>query len=917
MTRTRSRLSEGVFWSVPVALFLPALYYSLTTPFGLVDDYNQSRWAAVFDIFGRFDPAFGPSAAESVDHPARYRPFWVFYNAVTWTIFGPVPWLHHLARWATVAGAVFAFTAAFSAFPAAAPTGRGAAAGFVRLLPPALLVHLWIFFPNQPAARLGPAEVNTVFFMGLCTWMTARLLVRDREGGKEKPGATRLTHALFVLGCLGLLWSKEVNIAVALWMLVFHCAPLLKGMDRTRAVGGLVLTAAVVHTARTVGGLWEAQGYGTAPVTPQLIMDNAGWIAAALFQVDTSPVITAGLAVLSALLPVFVVARAGRPMRFGGELLFVLFLLGQFASLYLMLCTSWQQVLRYWYSLVPVFTTLLAFSARFMLEFFAPPAGASVRAGVPARRATLATACALAGFLLFFIGCNYSNVLLQTVVQHRARHTERELLAEITRLLDRGAHVRVMNFRREDEPTETIVTYYRNFLPRFHGREYDIRDLHIRVGPPTSTEEPRYMVTHSGDRPPSRELADDYRLLSHTRDLAAVLQGGAPHWTQDAGVAMRRWYVASTDPDYGRNGLMQIGPHGGREPAGEVALDTRLDNSITRHIRDHSIAGSLFTNDPVGVSYIHGHDSALEIHDGLPCVDSLASAEAPHDVHIAWFFSPADGEGRRCVNVDVLWDERPARWWQRDDNVLGVGLVGAERVWRQRYGRGPWRWQRADAMPDDSEVPDDSTWSEVDDEWGPSWQHQLAPDDEGKFFRAHVEYEKEGRLTRAESAVIGPTVLDRKVTTDLVDLWESPELELAAELDAGVVFRAAKNGVSPFQAKHEATAASGEPVIDDVFDIYLQDDELTYFKGDGCTARLTQPPFFLHVFPVSAQDLPPDRRAYGFDSFSFDFGRSGVMSGGKCFLTVPFPGYAVRRIAAGQYVHPDRGEVWSGAARWD
>ena len=802
MTRDRSRAAEAVFWSVPVVLFLPALYYSLSTPFGLIDDVSLSRYATFF------------FAEEPIAHPNRYRPFWDFYNGVTWTVFGPVPWLHHLARWLTVAGAVFAFTAAFSAFPSAAHAGPGAASAFLRLLPRALLVWLWVFFPNQPAARLGPQEVNTVFFMGLCTWMTARLLVRrDREGAQEKPGSARLTHGLFVLGFCGLVWSKETNLGVALWMLIFHCAPLLRGMDRWRIAGGLAMTAVFAHTARVVSRLVDAQGYGVVPVTPTLLTDNAGWIAAGLFQVETSPVITVGLAVLSALLPVFVAARAGLRMRFSSELLFVLFLLGQFASLYLVICTSFTQSLRYWYSLVPVFTTLLAFSAKFLLEFLAQPARAAARPASRLLRAQLPVACALAGFVVFFIGCNYSHALYQIVVQHRARHIDKTLLAEITRLLDRGAHVRVLNFDRLDEPTEHIVSYYSDFLPRFHGREYDISDLHIRPGS-FSGEGPRYWVTHTGDLPPTYELADDYRLLSYARDAAAFLQGGEPYLIQDMGVARRRWYVASTEPSYGRDGLLQAGPDGVREPAGEVELDARLDNSMTRYIREHSIAGSLFTNDLPAASFIRGHGSAMQVLDGLPCLDGLPSVELPHDVHIAWFFSPSLLEREGCFDPGAVW------WWADDG------------------------------------------------------------------------------------------------TTKVADLWNSPDLVLVAELRDGLVFKVDKSGVSPFQAKLRALTTSGEPVIDAFFDVYLHDGKLTYVKEDGCTAELTEAAFFLHAAPLDTKALPSYRRDSGFDAFGFDFERSGLMSDGKCLMTVPFPGYAVSSIAAGQFI-PDQGEVWRGEARWD
>ena len=469
---------------------------------------------------------------------------------------------------------------------------------------------------------------------------------------------------------------------------------------------------------------------------------------------------------------------------------------------------------------------------------------------------------------------------------------------------------------------QSILVYYRWFLPRFEGRKYDIHDMRTPV-PSNHAGEPRYWVAHGEDNPLPHDAVDDYPLLSRSRDAAAVLQADTPHWTYDSGALMPRWYVASTDPHYGRDGLMQVGPEGPHEPAGELDLDARLDNSIGRYIRERAVAGGLFSNDVPSVSHVHGHDSALEIHDGLPCVDSLPSAESPHDVHIAWFFRPAaesTGASRKCVDLRAAAGDDEVRWWWDEDGFVEVRLV-APGFWRTRNRRGPWRWRRADAMPDDSSVPDDATWSEVDDAWAGPRRYKLAPGDEGKFFRAHVEYEEEGRPGRRESAVIGPVIAGpggptvaavARGRTNLVDLWESPALELAADLDVGLVFRVATSGVSPFQAQYEAVAASGEPVVDGLFDVYLRDGRLTYVKGDGCTAELTRASFFLHVDPVSTDVLGPSRREHGFDSFSFDFHRRGTASKGKCLMTVPLPGYPVRSIRTGQSA--DDEVIWSGTA---
>ena len=115
---------------------------------------------------------------------------------------------------------------------------------------------------------------------------------------------------------------------------------------------------------------------------------------------------------------------------------------------------------------------------------------------------------------------------------------------------------------------------------------------------------------------------------------------------------------------------------------------------------------------------------------------------------------------------------------------------------------------------------------------------------------------------RAESAVIGPIIAGGRGdgSTEVVDLWNSPDLELTAELRDGLVFKVDKSGVSPFLAKYETLTTSGEPVIDAFFDVYLHDGELTYVKEDGCTAELTEAAFFLHAVPSDTKALPPYRR---------------------------------------------------------
>ena len=95
------------------------------------------------------------------------------------------------------------------------------------------------------------------------------------------------------------------------------------------------------------------------------------------------------------------------------------------------------------------------------------------------------------------------------------------------------------------------------------------------------------------------------------------------------------------------------------------------------------------------------------------------------------------------------------------------------------------------------------------------------------------------------------------------------------------------------------------------FDIYLRENTVTYLKSP-CSAADVQAPFFLHVVPEDVEDLPADRRQYGFDNldFHYDYGRSAALAfGGRCIAKRPLPDYPIVRIRTGQFT-PDDGRIW-------
>ena len=112
----------------------------------------------------------------------------------------------------------------------------------------------------------------------------------------------------------------------------------------------------------------------------------------------------------------------------------------------------------------------------------------------------------------------------------------------------------------------------------------------------------------------------------------------------------------------------------------------------------------------------------------------------------------------------------------------------------------------------------------------------------------------------------------------------------------------------PDYAEARRDAVAGEPLARSVFDVYAVGRALTYVR-DGCADEDAAAPFFLHVDPVAAGDLPEHRREHGFDNLDFSLAASGAhLPGGSCVAVVPLPDYPIARIHTGQY--DEESERW-------
>ncbi len=105
------------------------------------------------------------------------------------------------------------------------------------------------------------------------------------------------------------------------------------------------------------------------------------------------------------------------------------------------------------------------------------------------------------------------------------------------------------------------------------------------------------------------------------------------------------------------------------------------------------------------------------------------------------------------------------------------------------------------------------------------------------------------------------------------------------------------------------SVASGEPAARSVFDIYTGENTVTYLKSP-CSAADVQAEFFLHVVPEDLEDLPAQRRQYGFDNTHFHYGGNAALAfGGRCIAEHPLPDYPIARIRTGQFT-PEGDQIW-------
>ena len=142
-------------------------------------------------------------------------------------------------------------------------------------------------------------------------------------------------------------------------------------------------------------------------------------------------------------------------------------------------------------------------------------------------------------------------------------------------------------------------------------------------------------------------------------------------------------------------------------------------------------------------------------------------------------------------------------------------------------------------------------------------------------------------------------------------LWmpfDAPSLEwVEARFDSFVT----AEDLQAFASDYGRLAANSE------FDVYAAPASDSLISGGRRTLAYVREPcaeedvsarFFLHLNPVDRNDLPEERREFGFDNLNFAFAHWGSWRDGRCIAVHPLPDYPIASVATGQFT--ERGEVW-------
>ena len=114
-------------------------------------------------------------------------------------------------------------------------------------------------------------------------------------------------------------------------------------------------------------------------------------------------------------------------------------------------------------------------------------------------------------------------------------------------------------------------------------------------------------------------------------------------------------------------------------------------------------------------------------------------------------------------------------------------------------------------------------------------------------------------------------------------------------------------------------ASNNAAAAQSAFDLYTREGTVIYVK-EPCGRSDAADRFFLHVTPTDVEDLPDDRKQYGFDNLDFYFFSFGIVTDGKCVAIRDLPDYDIESISTGQIIienGPTYRHIWKSEFHLD
>ena len=122
--------------------------------------------------------------------------------------------------------------------------------------------------------------------------------------------------------------------------------------------------------------------------------------------------------------------------------------------------------------------------------------------------------------------------------------------------------------------------------------------------------------------------------------------------------------------------------------------------------------------------------------------------------------------------------------------------------------------------------------------------------------------------------------------------------------------------------RNRLLAEAGEPIIRSDYDIYLHQEKVGESAGQpnrlrllffrpACSQEDVKGRFYLHIVPVSQDNLSDERKGVGYDVLDFSFDDFGGMSDGSCFVVRELPEYDILEIRMGE-LSAEGEKLWEG-----